>query len=114
MSSIKPRLAPSAVELPRFKSLIVRHPCYDDGNILLNLPALCEGDTIDYDTALTICGIISGNSYGSGWFATSQDGNDVCPSEAPLKAGAVYYFATANPTCRLLLGTDLEHELIYE
>jgi hypothetical protein len=92
-----------------FASLTVRHPCYDEFNTLLKLPALDEGDTIDYDAALTICGIISDNSYGSGWFARSNDGNHVCHPEAPLEAGDVYYFAAADPTCKLALPIDLGH-----
>ena len=100
MSSIKPRLAPPAGELRTFAQLIVRHPQYDEFNTLLKLPALDKDDTIDYDTALTICGIICNNSYDSGWFARSRDGNHVCKPGAPLKAGEVYYFAAGDQTCK--------------
>jgi hypothetical protein len=59
---IKPRPAPSTGETCTLSQLIIRH---DDYNTLLKLPALDEGDTIDYDTALTICGIVCDNSYGT-------------------------------------------------
>lgn len=100
MPFIKSRLAPPAGELRTFAHLIVRHPHYDEFNTLLKLPTLGEDNTIDYDVALTICGIICDNSYGSGWFARSQDGNHVCDPGAPLKAGEVYYFATVDQACK--------------
>jgi hypothetical protein len=108
MLSIKARLVPPTGELRTFAQLIVRHPHYDDFNTLLKLPALGEGDTIDYDTALTICGIICDNSYRSGWFARSRDGNHSCDPGVPLKAGEVYYFAAADRTCSSLHLNGLE------
>jgi hypothetical protein len=99
MPSIKSRLAPPGGEPRRFAQLIVRHPHYDEFNTLLSLPALSDGDTVDYDTALTICGIICDNSYSSGWFARSRGGSRICDPGAPLKAGEVYYFAAVDPAC---------------
>jgi hypothetical protein len=100
MPGIQPRLAPVAGELRTFAQLIVRHPSYDDFNTLLKLPALGDDDTIDHDTALTICGIISDNSWDSGWFARSRDGEQPCDRGQPLKAGEVWYFAAADPACK--------------
>jgi hypothetical protein len=42
--------------------LVVRYLYYLLGNTLVKLPALDDGDTVDYDVALTIYSIISGNS----------------------------------------------------
>lgn len=104
---IKPRAKPHGGETRMFSQLIIKHPHYDDYNTLLRLPALNEEDTIDYDTALTICGIVCDNSYGTGWFAKSRDGSNVCPSGAPLKAGEVYYFAFEDRSCRCLFANSL-------
>jgi hypothetical protein len=108
---IKPRPAPPTGETCTFSQLIIRHPHYDDYNTLLKLPALDEGDTIDYDTALTICGIVCDNSYGIGWFAKSRDGSRICTTGTPLVAGEVYYFATEDRSCRSLLAGSLSEML---
>jgi hypothetical protein len=108
---IKPRPAPPTGETCTFSQLIIRHPHYDDYNTLLKLPALDEGDTIDYDTALTICGIVCDNSYGTGWFAKSRDGSRICATGTPLVAGEVYYFATEDRSCRSLLAGSLSEML---
>lgn len=100
MSSIKPRLKLSSGEACTFEQLVVRHPHYDEFNTLLKLPALGKEDTFDYNTALTICGIICDNSYNSGWLARSKDGTNICNSKAPLDAGVVYYFATSDKSCK--------------
>ena len=99
MVSFKPQLAPP-LGLCIFTQLIVRHPHYNELNTLLKIPALEKEDTVDYDTALTLCGIISDNSYNSGWFARSKDGKHVCDRGSPLKAGEVFYFATADKSCK--------------
>jgi hypothetical protein len=72
----------------------VRHPHYPDCNTLVKLPALDEGDTVDYNVALIICGIISDNSWSTGWFARSADGSNMCERCVPLAAagGDVFYF----------------------
>ncbi|KAF2433996.1 hypothetical protein EJ08DRAFT_694026 [Tothia fuscella] len=57
------------------------------------LPALDEGDTVDYDVALIICGIISDNSWSTSWFARSRDGSTVCEKGLPLATESdVFYF----------------------
>ena len=109
---IKPRPAPPTGETCIFFQLIIRHPHYDDYNTLLKLPALDEGDTIDYDTALTICGIACDNNYGIGWFAKLRDGSRICATGTPLVAGEVYYFATEDRSCRSLLAGSLS-EMLY-
>jgi hypothetical protein len=101
---IKPRPAPPTGETYTFSQLIIRHLHYDDYNTLLKLPALDEGDTIDYDTAPTICGIVCDNNYGIGWFAKSRDGSRIC---APGTPGEVYYFTTEDRSCRSLLAGSL-------
>ncbi|KAL9077551.1 MAG: hypothetical protein Q9157_003328 [Trypethelium eluteriae] len=83
-----------------FEPLIIRHPHYDEFNTLLKLPALGKEDTIDYNTALIICGIICDNSYNSGWLARSRDGTRACDPKVPLGAGEVYYFATSDKSYR--------------
>lgn len=50
------------------------------------LPALDEDDTVDYNVALIICGIISDNSWSTGWFARSADGSNMCERGVPLAA----------------------------
>ena len=107
MSSLKPRLVPPS-ELCAFAQLIVRHPHYNEFNTLLKIPTLEEDNTVDYDTALTICGIICDNSYDSGWFAKSSDGSHTCDRGSPLKAGEVYYFATVDKSCKYGLLTYFE------
>lgn len=42
--------------------LVVRYPYYLDYNTLVKLPALDNGDIVNYNAALTIYGIISDNS----------------------------------------------------
>jgi len=86
---IKPRPAPPTGETCTFSQLIIRHPHYDD------------------DTALTICGIVCDNSYGTGWFAKSRDGSRICATGTPLVAGEAYYFATEDRSCRSLLAGSL-------
>ncbi|KAF2453892.1 hypothetical protein BDY21DRAFT_354436 [Lineolata rhizophorae] len=83
---IKPRLAPPAGGRPQFSRLVIQHPCYDNFNTLLKLPVLDEGNTIDYGTALTTCGIVCDNSYGTGWFARSRDGSSICTPGTPLES----------------------------
>ncbi|KAF2461866.1 hypothetical protein BDY21DRAFT_359903 [Lineolata rhizophorae] len=74
----------------------VCHPHYRDCNTLVKLPALDDGDTVDYDVALIICGIISDNSWSTGWFSRSADGSNVCERGVPLAAadGNVFYFVS--------------------
>jgi hypothetical protein len=79
----------------------VRHPHYLDYNTLVKLPVLDEGDTVNYNVALIICGIISDNSWSTGWFARSADGSNICERGAPLAAagGDVFYFVD-DPNCK--------------
>ncbi|KAH8689263.1 hypothetical protein GQ44DRAFT_720509 [Phaeosphaeriaceae sp. PMI808] len=101
MSAIKPRPTPPFGHQGRVPTLVVRHPHYPDYNTLVKLPALDHGDTVDYDAALIICGIISDNSWSTGWFARSADGSNVCERGAPLVAadGDVFYFVS-HRTCQ--------------
>jgi hypothetical protein len=41
--------------------------------VLLSLPALDDGG-VDYDTALTACGLIAGNRWGDGFFSSDRIG----------------------------------------
>jgi hypothetical protein len=93
MPAIKPRPIPPLGQGSRVPTLIVRHPHYPNYHILVKLPALDEGGTVDYDVALIICGIISDNSWSNGWFARSNDGTSVCEQGVPLAADSdVFYF----------------------
>jgi hypothetical protein len=94
MLAIKPLRTPPLGHGGRVPTLVVRHPHYPDCNTLVKLPALDEGDTVDYNVALIICGIISDNSWSTGWFARSADGSNVCERGVPLVAagGDVFYF----------------------
>ncbi|KAH8726888.1 hypothetical protein GQ44DRAFT_141882 [Phaeosphaeriaceae sp. PMI808] len=94
MPSIKPRPTPPLGHRGRVPTLLVRHPHYRDSNTLLRLPALDEGDTVDYNVALIICGIIADNSWKPGWFARASDGSAVCELGVPLAAadGDLFYF----------------------
>jgi hypothetical protein len=94
MPAIKPRPIPPLGHGGRVSKLIVRHPHYPDCNTLVKLPALDEGNTVSYDVALIICGIISDNSWSTGWFARSADGSNICERGVPLAAagGDVFYF----------------------
>jgi hypothetical protein len=58
MPTTKPRLTPPFGHDGRVPTLIVRHPHYPKYNTLVKLPALDEGDTVKYNVALIICGII--------------------------------------------------------
>jgi hypothetical protein len=99
MPIIKPRPTPPLGHEGRVPTLIVRHPHYLNYNTLVKLPALDEGDTVDYDVALIICGIICDNSWSTGWFARSNDGSNVCEQGLPLAAvGDVFYFVN-DQTC---------------
>ena len=60
--SIKSRYTPSLGYRGRVPILLVRHLHYSDYNTLLKLPTLDKGDTVDYNIALIICGIIANNS----------------------------------------------------
>jgi len=94
--SIKPRHTPSFSHRDLDRTLHVLHPHYSSNhNTLLKLPALDEGDTVNYYVALIICGIIADNSWKTGWFARASDGSAVCQPGVPLAAadGAVFYFA---------------------
>jgi hypothetical protein len=63
MSIVKPRPIPPLGHRGRVPTLVVRHPHYTDCNTLVKLPpSKDDGDTIDYDVALTICSIISNNN----------------------------------------------------
>lgn len=101
MPSIKPRPTPPLGYTGRVPTLLVRHPHYRDYNTLLKLPALDEGDTVHYNVALIICGIISDNSWETGWFARASDGSSVCEPDVPLAAsdGDVFYFVN-DPSCK--------------
>jgi len=101
MPTAKPRHSPPFGHGSRVPTLIVRHPHYSNYNTLVKLPALDEGDTVDYNVALIICGIISDNSWSTGWFARSKDGNNVCEKDLLLAAdGDVFYFV-GNQGCKL-------------
>ncbi|KAL8876291.1 MAG: hypothetical protein Q9198_005488 [Flavoplaca austrocitrina] len=91
---VKPRHTPPLGYCGRVPTLIVRHPHYRYYNTLLKLPALDEGGAVDYNVALLICGIITDNSWETGWFARSADGSNMCKRGAPLVAadGDVFYF----------------------
>jgi hypothetical protein len=88
---IKPSCSPIRPDAaPR---LIVRHPHYKDFNLLVSLPALNADQTVDYNVTLIVCGIICDNSWSTGWFSHSREGNDPCPQGQPLTvAHDVYYF----------------------
>jgi hypothetical protein len=76
----------------------VRHPHYPNYNTLVKLPALDEGNTVDYNVALIICGIISDNSWSTGWFARSNDGSNVCEQGVPLAPMATSFtLSTSRP-----------------
>ncbi|KAF1995073.1 hypothetical protein P154DRAFT_539077 [Amniculicola lignicola CBS 123094] len=94
MPSTKPRPTPPLGRGGRVPILLVRHPHYRDYNTLLKLPALDEGDSVHYNVALIICGIIADNSWETGWFARASDGSRVCEPGVPLVAadGDVFYF----------------------
>ncbi|KAF1815211.1 hypothetical protein P152DRAFT_248752 [Eremomyces bilateralis CBS 781.70] len=96
MPAIKPRPTPPLGHGGRVPTLIVRHPHYPDCNTLVKLPALDDGDIVDYDVALIICGITSDNSWSTGWFARSADGSKMCTPGVPLVAsdGDVFYFVS--------------------
>ena len=92
--SIKERLTQPSGHEGRIPRLIVCHPHYQNFNELVNIPALDDGDTVDYNVALIICGIIADNSWSTGWFARSSDGSDRCAVGMPLSvaSGKVFYF----------------------
>ncbi|KAF2174833.1 hypothetical protein K469DRAFT_97923 [Zopfia rhizophila CBS 207.26] len=100
MSAIKPRPTPPLSYQDRVPTLVMRHPHYPDYNTLIKLLTLDNGDTVDYNTALTIYGIISNNSWSTGWFARSANSSNVCERGAPLVAanGDVFYFVS-HRTC---------------
>jgi hypothetical protein len=50
---------------------------YRDYNTLVKLPALDEGDAVNYTITLIMCGILFDNSRSTGWFAPSDDGSNV-------------------------------------
>ncbi|KAF2005437.1 hypothetical protein P154DRAFT_571157 [Amniculicola lignicola CBS 123094] len=52
-SHVRPQTAPF-LSVP---TLVVRYPHYPGCNTLVKLPVLDDGDTVDYDVALPICGI---------------------------------------------------------
>ena len=77
----------------------MRHPHYPNYNTLVKLPAL-DGDTVDYNVALIICGIISDNSWSTGWFARSNDGSNVCEQGVPLAADSDVFYFVDDQTCK--------------
>jgi hypothetical protein len=94
MPAIKPRPTPPLGHGGRALTLIVRHPHYLDCNTLVKLPALDEGNTVDYNIALIICGIISDNSWSTGWFIYSADNDNICNRDILLAAinSDIFYF----------------------
>jgi hypothetical protein len=103
MPVIKPRHTPPLGRVGLTPKLHVFHPHYETNNKLLALEAFDENNTIDYNVALIICGIICDNSWSNGWFARSNDGTNVCERGVPLAAGTgtdVFYFV-GHPTCKI-------------
>ncbi|PMB64022.1 hypothetical protein BM221_010187 [Beauveria bassiana] len=49
------------------------HPGYSGSAVLLSLPALDDGG-IDFDTALTACGVVAGNRWRDGFFSSDRSG----------------------------------------
>jgi HNH endonuclease len=99
MPAIKPRYDPPLGYPSRIPALIIRHPHYANYNTLVKLPALDERDVVDYNVALIICGIISDNSWNSGWFARSKDGTNVCEPGVPLTADVDVFYFVNNQMC---------------
>ena len=114
-SSTKPRPTPPLGHGGRVPTLSVRHPHYRDYNTLLNIPALDEGETVNYNVALIICGIIADNSWETGWFARASDGSSVCEPGVPLVAseGNVFYFVN-DSSCKRKYICDNQTLLIHE
>ncbi|KAK3309288.1 uncharacterized protein B0T15DRAFT_136081 [Chaetomium strumarium] len=67
----QPNYSPETAQRPRRTDFL--HPGYSNGIVLLSLPALDSGG-IDYDTALTACGLIAGNRWGDGFFSSDRIG----------------------------------------
>ena len=101
MPTAKPRPSPPLGREGRVPTLLVRHPHYSNYNTLVKLPALDEGNTVDYNVALIICGIISDNSWSTGWFARSKDGSNACEKRLPLAADCDVFYFVGSETCEL-------------
>jgi hypothetical protein len=97
MPAIKPRHIPPLGYTGRVPKLVVRHPHYQNHNTLVKLPALDEDNTVDYNAALIVCGIICDNSWSTGWFAWSKDGSNACEQGLLLTADRPVYSELQQP-----------------
>jgi hypothetical protein len=78
-------------------TISIFHPGYSDGsNKLLTLPAADNGG-IYYGTALTICGIVAGNMFDTGFFAKSREAEpEASEWDSVLVGSRFYFFASAD------------------
>lgn len=99
-SPLTPPLPAAAIN-SRFRLTKFRHPAYPTSEPeLLQLVALDRADEndrtggVDYDTALTACCIVSGNTFGDG-FLGKRNGDEFLPVERPsdgILREKEYYF----------------------
>lgn len=101
---LQPRILDTQLSLPSTlaaaleEQLCILHPGYDNLNTLLQLPTTDHG-AVDYNTTLTMCGIICGNTYLTGWFAKDRSRLQRIVVGTPL-TGTVYYFVDRDTSCR--------------
>lgn len=94
--------SPSTITTDARHRIHFRHPSYPDGsNLLLDLfaPDHPEGG-IQYDLAITACGIIAGNRW-DGWFTETKDGSRLSFLPDDILKERTYYFHLPSPSTAL-------------
>ncbi|KAL6366232.1 hypothetical protein LRP88_00077 [Fusarium phalaenopsidis] len=92
-----PPLDPPSRNGPQMSPVIMfRHPAYPRDLLRLSPVDGPQHDGVDYDCALISCGIVTGNTWATGWLATMGVGSQFVRVERPadgiLREQKYYYF----------------------
>ncbi|KAF5002601.1 hypothetical protein FDECE_10572 [Fusarium decemcellulare] len=113
-----PALVPPCPDGPYAAQVIAfRHPAYSRFERELLRFNLVDGpakDGLDYDFALICCGIVTGNTWETGWFATGEANGQYSRVERPtdgLLRGHTYYYFVGDhePTHRYPVIPSFHH-----
>ena len=109
-----PPLDPPSRNGPQMSPVIMfRHPAYPRDLLRLSPVDGPQHDGVDYDCALISCGIVTGNTWATGWLATmgvdSQFVRVERPADGILREQKYYYFiGDHEPSCMSSLASIFE------
>ncbi|KLU90702.1 hypothetical protein MAPG_10554 [Magnaporthiopsis poae ATCC 64411] len=116
MAPKRPLTPPRVTDSDRFDSscfIKIFHPAYRQTVELLRLGAFEPGGGIDFDFALTACGIVTGNTFADGWLAKKSSSGAferiARPDDGVLRDRAVFYCVGDTPTNKYPVVPTFDH-----